>query len=426
MNPEALAAIAIFILGFGLISRRLEKTIITPPMAYVCFGLVISSSALGLIQGVKITNETIKVLAEITLAVLLFTDASRIKLKLLRREYNLPLQLLGIGLPIAIVLGTILGLLLFPELNLWSAAVLATILSPTDAALGQAVVNSFLVPAKIRQAINIESGLNDGICLPILLLFVSLATTGEQSNDATYWLTFTSQQIFWGILLGIGIGYFGSKLIASSLQRQWITHSFEELAILGLPILAYSSAEIFGGNGFIAAFSGGLTLGSIATKSILRCLHEFGEAEGQLLTLVSFLLFGAVMVIPSLVEANWQMYLYAIASLTIIRILAVAIATSNLKLQLDSSLFIGWFGPKGIASIVYGLLILEKEDLANSQLIFGTMVITVFISVFAHGLTAFPGVYWYARRIDRKQDIHHAMPEMNPVNELPVRLPWRD
>ena len=425
MNKEALAAVSIFVLALGLISRRLEKSIITPPMAYVSFGLLISSSFLGLIEGVEVNNEIIQIVAEITLAVLLFTDASRIKLKLLRQEYNLPLRLLGIGLPISIILGTLLARFLFPELDVWSAAILATILAPTDAALGQAVVNSSLVPPTIRQAINIESGLNDGICLPILLLFVSLATKGEQSNNATFWLTFTSKQILFGTLVGVGVGYCGSQLILRSLQRKWMTDSFEDLAVLGLSILAYSSAEIIGGNGFIATFVAGLTLGFVSSKSILKCLQEFGEAEGQLLTLFSFLLFGAVMVIPSLAQVTWQIWVYAIASLLLTRTIAVGIATKNLQLQLDSILFIGWFGPRGIASIVYGLLIFEKESLVGKEIIFTTMIITVFISVFVHGFTAFPGVNWYANRISDKKDTGDLMPEMNPVAELPVRLPWK-
>ena len=425
MNHEALAAIALFILIFGLISRRLEKSIITPPMAYVIFGLLISSSALGIIEEVKITNELIKVLTEITLAILLFTDASRVKLQELRQEYKLPLRLLSIGLPITILLGTVLAWCLFStQINIWEAAALSTILAPTDAALGQAVVNSSLVPAAIRQAINVESGLNDGICLPILLLFFSLAEeTGN--SDAAYWLRFAGQQIIFGTIIGIIVGYLGIKLISQSLKQEWMTESFEDLAVIGLSILAYTCAEIVGGNGFIAAFSAGLTLGFIGKKSVLNRQQEFAEAEGQLLTLISFLLFGAVMVVPSINDATWQMWLYAIGSLTVARIIGVAIAFSGLKLQLDSILFVGWFGPRGIASIIYGLLIIEESGLQGGQLMFTTMVITVLLSIFAHGITAFPGSIWYANHIADKKHMHDRMPEMNPVSELPVRLPWR-
>ncbi len=169
---------------------------------------------------------------------------------------------------------------------------------------GQAVVNSSRIPVSIRQAFNVESGLNDGICLPILLLFISLAGESEQVNTATYWLTFSSKQILFGAIIGIVLSYFGSKLISKSIRRKWMNDSFEDLSVLGLSILAYTCAELIGGNGFIAAFCAGLTLGSIAKKSVLQKLYEFGEAEGQLLTLISFLLYGAVMVFPTLSETT--------------------------------------------------------------------------------------------------------------------------
>ena len=426
MNTEALVAIALFVLIFGAISGRLEKSVITPPMAYVVYGLLISSAALGLIQSVNITNEVIKVLAEITLALVLFTDASRIQLKLLRQEYNLPLRLLGLGLPITIVLGTLLALLLFPSLSIWDAAVLATILTPTDAALGQAVVNSPRVPAYIRQAINVESGLNDGICLPVLLLFVALAEESERATDASYWLTFSGKQIVFGTVIGVAVGYFGSKLIIKSLRRKWMNDSFEDLSVLGLSILAYAGADTIGGNGFIAAFCAGLTLGNIAPKSTRQKLYDFGEAEGQLLTLISFLLYGAVMIVPSLSQATWQMWLYAVGSLTLARMLGVAISTIGSNLQPISVLFIGWFGPRGIASIIYGLVIVEEDNLPTSDLIFTTMAITVLISIFAHGLSAVPGANWYAKRMDDKQDTQESMPENKSVPEMAVRLPWRE
>lgn len=426
MNTEALVAIALFVLVFGSISRRLEKSVITPPMAYVVYGLLISSAALGLIQSVNITNEVIKVLAEITLALVLFTDASRIQLKLLRQEYNLPLRLLGLGLPITIVLGTLLALLLFPSLNIWDAAALATILTPTDAALGQAVVNSPRVPAYIRQAINVESGLNDGICLPVLLLFVALAKESERATDTSYWLTFSGKQVVFGTAIGVAVGYFGSKLIIKSLRRKWMNDSFEDLSVLGLSILAYAGADTIGGNGFIAAFCAGFTLGNIAPKSTRQKLYDFGEAEAQLLTLISFLLYGAVMILPSLSQATWQMWLYAIGSLTLTRMLGVAISTIDSNLQPISVLFIGWFGPRGIASIIYGLVIVEEDNLPSSDLIFTTMAITVLISIFAHGLSAVPGANWYAKGMDDKQDTQESMPENKPIPEMAVRLPWRE
>lgn len=215
------------------------------------------------------------------------------------------------------------------------------------------------------------------------------------------------------------------KLIITSLKRKWMNESFEDLSVLGLSILAYALAQIVGGNGFIAAFSAGLTLGNTASQSTRQKLYDFGEAEGQLLTLISFLLYGAVTIVPSLSQSTWQMWLYAIGSLTVARMLGVAIATIGSSLQPISVLFIGWFGPRGIASIIYGLVIVEEDNLSSSDLIFTTMVITVLISIFAHGLTAVPGANWYGKRMDDKQNTQDQMPENKPVREMATRLPWR-
>ena len=424
MNSEFLAAIALFILIFGAFSRRLEKTVITSPMAYVIYGLLISSAALGLTDGLGISNEIIQIVAESALAIVLFTDASRIQFNRLEAGYKLPLRLLSLGLPITIALGTGIALLLFPSLNVWEAAALSTILAPTDAALGQAVVNSPKVPSFIRQSINVESGLNDGICLPFLLLFLALAEESKTATDITYWLTFSAKQVVFGALVGVAIGYLGSKLISKSLERKWMTESFEDLSVLGLTFLAYTGADMVSGNGFIAAFCAGLVSGNITTDAVRQKLYDFGEAEGQLLTLVTFLLFGAVMVMPALGESSWQMWVYAIASLTIIRMVGVALSTMGAKLQPVSVLFIGWFGPRGIASVVYGLSILDEENLSGGGIIFNTMAVTVLLSIFAHGLTAYPGANWYGQTMSNKAD-SVPLREMKPVSELPVRLPWK-
>jgi NhaP-type Na+/H+ or K+/H+ antiporter len=366
-------------------------------------------------------SEGIRLLAELTLILVLFTDASRINLKRLEREFTLPLRLLAIALPIIILLGTLFGELLFSErLNLWEATVLATILAPTDAALSQAVVNSPRVPVCIRQSINVETGLNDGICLPILLIFFSLAGMSDQPQNATFWLIFTAQQIILGPFVGIAIGYIAGWLVTQSVNRQLINDAFENLSVIGISVLAYASAELIGGNGLIASFCAGLTVGNTAT-SICQCLHEFGEAEGQLLILLIFLLFGATMVFPTLEKLDWQIILYAIASLTVVRSLGVSISVFGLKLQWKTILFISWFGPRGVASVLYGLLLLDQAAIVGRELIFSVMVITVLLSVFAHGLSAFPAANWYGAQMEKASE---DMPEMKLVDDLPVRLPW--
>ncbi len=422
MSTETLAIIAFFILGFGLISGYLEKTIITPPMVFVTFGLFLSPQGLEMIN-LNADSEGIRLIAELTLILVLFTDASRINLQRLEREFSLPLRLLGIALPVIISLGTLLGAILFSkQLNIWEAAVLATILAPTDAALGQAVVNSRRVPICIRQTINVESGLNDGICLPILLIFFSLASMNNSGEKVSFWLTFSLEQILLGPSIGIAIGYIGGWLVAASVERRLINHAFENLSVIGISVLAYASAELIGGNGFIAAFCAGLTVGNTA-PSICKCLYEFGEAEGQLLILIIFLLFGATMVVPTLKTLNSEMILYAVISLTLVRFVGVSISIFGLNLQWSTKAFLGWFGPRGVASVLYGLLLLEEQAIVERELIFSVVVVTVLMSVFAHGLTAFPAANWYGRHMEK---VSEDIPEMKIVHDLPVRLPWLD
>ena len=413
-----IVVVATFILGFGLISGRLQKTVITPPMMFVLFGLLIGPTLFGVMDA-EIENDVINFIAEITLIVILFTDASRIDLKLLRREHDIPIRLLAIGLPLTMVAGALVGALLFDALTFWEAVVLAIILAPTDAALGQAVVSSPQVPVRIRQALNVESGLNDGIALPVLLFFISLAGSAENIGQG-YWLQFAAAQIILGPIVGVAVAYAGGWLVAWAEAREWDDEAFQKLVALGLALLAFALAELIGGNGFIAAFCAGVTLGNLFSHVCSR-LYEFIEAEGQLLTLVTFMIYGGVMVTPALEQLSWQILLYAILSLTVIRLIPVALSLSGMGLQLKTVLFLGWFGPRGIASIIYGLIILEEITLRGREPIFNVMVVTVLLSVFAHGLTAVPAANAYGAHAESMRD-EPEIPEMKPVSEMPARV----
>ena len=421
MTIETLAAIATFVLLFGIISRRIEHSIVTPPMAFVALGILLGPQLLGLVT-VDPDSAPVRLLAELTLVLVLFTDASRIDLKLLFRERELPLRLLSVGLALNVVLGTLAALVLFGgQLTPWEAAVLATILAPTDAALGQATMTDPRVPVCIRQTLNVESGLNDGLCLPVLLIFLSLASLQASTEPPAFWLALTGKQLLLGPVVGVAVGYVGGFAIARSIRWQWSTQQFQDLAVLSLPILAFALAEAIGGNGFLAAFCAGLTLGNTAHE-LCQCVHEFGEAEGQLLVLLAFAIYGAVMVFPALADWQWQIGAYAVFSLTIARSAGVAASVWGEGLRWETISFLGWFGPRGIASILYGLLMLERGNLASSELIFHIMAVTVLLSVFTHGLTALPGTRWYAHRMASAKG---SAPELTEVREMPVRLPWR-
>jgi NhaP-type Na+/H+ or K+/H+ antiporter len=330
-----------------------------------------------------------------------------------------PVRLLVIGLPLTIIVGTLVAAGLFAGLSFWEGAVLAAILAPTDAALGQAVVSSRLVPVRIRQALNVESGVNDGVVLPLLLILLAVAGTAEHTESVGYWVRFTALQITLGPLVGIGVGYVGGKLVELASRTGWMNHAFQQIAALGLALLAFAAAELVGGNGFIAAFVAGLVVGNFV-RSICGCLFEFGEAEGELLTYFVFGIFGAVMVPRAMAGITAQGWLYAGLSLTVIRMVPVALSLVGSRLRPGTVLFLGWFGPRGLASILFALLMLEEFPLTGSSTIVDVVVATVLLSVFAHGITAVPWANLYARHMDKMKD-EPQMPEHMPVEEMPTR-----
>ena len=394
------ALLAAIVLAFAMVSKRLAGTILTPPMVFVTLGVTIGPAALGLLH-VEVADGALHVLAELTLVLVLFGDATRIDLGALRRELGLPVRLLGIGLPLSVVVGAGLAKLLLPELGWWEAATLGAVLAPTDAALGQAVVSSPAVPLRIRQALNVESGLNDGIALPFVLIFVSLASMGHgEMRTAQEWAMYAALQVTLGPLVGFAVAWAGGRLIQHAGQAGFIDESFERLAGLALALLCFAAAELAGGNGFIAAFVGGVTLGN-TQRDRCKWMLAFLEAEGQLLMLLVFLGFGVSLVGPALETATAAMFGYAILSLTVVRMLPVSVSLVGAGLRLPSHLFLGWFGPRGLASILYGILLLSEASAPHQESIFQVVVLTALLSVFAHGATAAPGAALYGRLTER-------------------------
>ncbi|MEM7050979.1 MAG: cation:proton antiporter [Acidobacteriota bacterium] len=388
--------IAAGILGFGLISRRLEGTPITPPMVFVAFGYLISREGLGFVTFPH-EESLIHTLAEVTLVMVLFTDASRIDLNRLLHEKSLPTRLLLVGMPLTILAGTLVAWQLF-GMSIWEGALLATVLAPTDAALGQAVVSSKKVPERLRQTLNVESGLNDGIALPVVLIFLSIACATAEVRTVEYWVRFAALQVTLGPAVGIAVGWLGGKLIDRAAGSGWMSPSFHRLSGLGIALLAFAGAELVHGNGFIAAFCAGATLGNSA-RSIAK-IEEFAETESELLTLLVFLVFGGAMLPAALHHVNGLTVLYAVLSLTVIRMLPVALSLLGSGLERWKVLFLGWFGPRGIASILFALLVIEGVGAGEHDGLLPIISITVLLSVIAHGLTAGPWASWIGRSAD--------------------------
>ena len=414
----AVVAVLVCILAAAAISQRIQGTVITLPMVYTAMGLLLSGRALGIIE-LDLDSELIRIIAEVTLIMVLATDASRIDVRMLIKDHSLPQRLLAIGLPLMMFTGTLVAAMLFAELTFWEAAVLAIILTPTDASLGQAVVSNPRVPVRIRQTLNVESGLNDGIAMPFLLLALSLAAAEQDPLGPSYWLGLALTQIAFGILAGLIVGFLGGRFIEWGQRSGWMSKAFQKISVLTLALLAYGIAELLGGNGFIAAFVMGMTAANTTKKEDTEVLYEYSEVEVQGLMMLTFMIvFGLVMLPLALDQFDGAMLLYAVLSLAVIRLLAVGISLIRTKVKPVTTGFLGWFGPRGIASILYIFTVLE-EDLAGESLIYNIVMLTVLISIFAHGMTAAPGARWYAKRVEGVVESEGT--EMQEVPEMPVR-----
>lgn len=385
----------IILLVVAIFSRLIGKLPVSFQMIFILAGMFMGWQVTGYVDVTEPPYSTIIFLiAEIALVLVLFSDASRVGLKAL--ENNLSTRLLLIGLPITIIFGVIVATLLFPGIPWWVAGMIGAALAPTDAALGQIVVQNRKVPERIRRTIEIESGLNDGGSVPFLLVFIAIGLAAEVFEPMGYFVQVAFEQIIYGVLVGLGVGIIGGLLVLKARDMKWITPDFQRIAFLALALLTFLIADEIGGSGFIAAFIGGLTLGYIV-KDAGKILIDFSETEGQLLNLTVFFLLGIV-VVPLLFNVTWQIIFYALLSLTVIRMLPVAISLIGAKLNYNSVLFIGWFGPRGLASIVLALLALEQLQIFQGDTTFITVVfVTVLLSVFAHGFTAAPLSNIYAR-----------------------------
>ncbi|HKJ51273.1 MAG TPA: cation:proton antiporter [Gammaproteobacteria bacterium] len=393
----ALIFAAAMIFVYGLFSRAADRSLLTAPMFFVAIGTLAGPAGLNLFQ-IKTDLDAVHVLTEVTLVLVLFVDASTINLKKLLAERTIPLRLLLIGLPLTMLLGTLLAWPLYPGVDIWLLLLMALILSPTDAALGQAVILSKEVPERVRRWISVESGLNDGIALPPIFACIAVLSPGTSAAD-THWSLFLLQQILLGGIVGGAVGWIGGYLVSHASARDWMNHSFQQLVSGSLAVLCFALAETLHGNGFIAAFAGGLMLGADIHSTRLReRIQEFGEAFGQQLVLFVFLIFAMAMVPVSMPYWDLTAWIYALLSLSVIRLLPVAISLFGSRLDLATVLFIGWFGPRGIASVLYLLLIVHHLGFDGYERILSVIVLTVLLSVFLHGATAVPLSRRYAAR----------------------------
>ena len=327
-------------MGYTLVASKLDRWWITGPMVFVAAGTILGPGGLDVLP-VSLTNETVVTITELTLALLLFSDASTVRLGDVEGDAGLPRRLLFIGLPLTVLAGALLAYLVFPKVGWAAAALVAAILAPTDAALGLAVVTNKAVPVRIRRALNVESGLNDGIATPLVTLFIAAAAAEESISNKSWGLE-ALKQIGLAIVAAVVVGYIGGKLLAFANDRGWTSGVSEQIAILALALLAYEGAVAIGGNGFIAGFAGGILFGA-ATRGRLAKPVQFTETLGLSASFLVWSIFGALFVGGLLTrDLSVQPIVYAILSLTVIRMVPVAIALIGTHLRPATVAFMGW------------------------------------------------------------------------------------
>jgi NhaP-type Na+/H+ or K+/H+ antiporter len=411
----SLAIVALALLGVAAVSRRLQGTPVTPAMVLVAVGVLVGPQVLDEVD-LESSSATVRALAEATLALVLFCDASRVDLRKLRRAAGLPLGLLGIGLPLTIALGAVAAAAIFGQLTVEEALILGVVLAPTDAALGQAVVTHPRVPPRIRQALNVESGLNDGICVPLLFAAVAVADVESEISDGRTTATLLFEEIGFGIVGGVVGGLVVSAIVIHAGRRNLIDDGWRQVIPAAGAALAYGTASALGGSGFIAAYVAGMTF-RLALRRDPGEINELTEHVGSVLNGITFVLFGAILLGPALGELSWDLVVYAVLSLTVVRMLPVAAAMLVTHARAPTLGFVGWFGPRGLASIVFAVIVIEESNLSHEHLLVLAVYATVGLSVFALGLTAAPLADRYARWYER-----HPREQAPPMESVAVEV----
>jgi sodium/hydrogen antiporter len=408
----ALITIAVILILYGAVSKPLDARGITSAMIFTAAGLAVGTSALKLVN-IHLESHAAERFCELALVFLLFSDSTRIDLAGLRRHLGWPSRLLLIGLPLTLLAGLGAGLLVFPGLALASAFVLSTMVCSTDAALGQRVVSDKSVPARVRQALDVESGLNDGLAVPFFLVAVDLSLAQLSGGITAAVVRNMAEQIGWGLAAGIGAGALAGLVLRAADDRGWLEGQWRQILPLLAALLAYLAALKLGGSGFIAAFTGGMTFGYVSRRHGLR-VTSLNEDVGGILAGATWVGFGALAVGVLLPHVTWQIVAYAALSLTLIRMVPVAIAMLGTGARLPTVAFMGWFGPRGLASIVFALIAFDK-GIPDRQMLFTTVMMIILLSVFLHGLSSVPLVAAYSRWYAAHVTEHPSASEEKPT-----------
>lgn len=417
MTYLVLAALLIAVLVFAALSKRAEMSVVTMPIVFTGLGWLTWLAGAELIGGEE-GREVLHLFAELTLILLLFADATRVRIGELLGNAGIPARMLLIGMPLTLTLGTALAMWVSPN-QPWALALLvAAILTPTDAALGQAVVSDKAIPQRLRQGVLVESGLNDGLALPAVLIaaVAAVGQAGGMADESTTDLVASGlMQVALGPFAGVAVGWAAAALLDFAVRKGFATEAYQGIFFLAAAFLCFVAAEAIGGNGLIAAFVGGLTFGNRLSSSN-HFVSEFMETEGQLFTMATFFIFGAVLAPIGWEHATWRTVVLALGFLTAVRVVPIVLSLTATGLRFREKLFLGWFGPRGLASILFALLVLESYPVPGADELLACVTLTVLLSILLHGVSAHPVAARFAKAC-RAGASETAMGNDQPIKE---------
>ncbi len=386
--------LAVLVLGYAVVSERVNRSFIAPALIFLLLGMGLGPFGLGVLEAGAGT-EGYTVLAQLALTMILFNQAAKLRLDRIRLHGPVTLRLLIVGIPLTVLLGALTATVLLPVLPWWEAVCVAAIVAPTEAALIEALLEDRRIPERVRHALSVESGFYDGFALAILLTALALASEHTEnagpSNVNWVWFMFSTE--FASLLAGGAVGLLGGLVVAWSRRHEWMSDTWAQLATLALAFVCFELGERIEASGFVAAFTGGLAFSFITRRRTEEDIPtQVSDATAQLLELLVFAMFGAFAVIDGWLRADWRVVLFAVLALFVVRIAVVLIALARTDLPMSDRWFIGWFGPRGIGTVVLGLLVVNRGEIQNTELISTVVVVTVTLSLLLHSLTVAPGI----------------------------------
>jgi len=392
VSTDTAFVLTILVLCYAVVSGLVKKWFIAPALIFASFGIVFGPYGFGLIEGATDTAN-FTVVAQLALTVILFNQAAELNLVAVIRRRGITFRLLVIGIPLALGLGTLTAVLVLPVMPLWEAVCLAAIVAPTEVALIDALLEDRRIPERIRHALSTESGFYDGFALAAMLAALALASDATQP-DVGRWGAFLFRTEVVSLLVGVAIGGVGGWIIAESSRRGWMSDTWGQLSTLAIALVCFATGERLHGSGFVAAFAGGLAFAFTARRVGSRPDTGVSDAAGQLLELMVFAMFGGYAVIVGWRDADWRVVLFAVLALFAVRLVAVSIALIRSDISTRERVFIGWFGPRGIGTLVLGLLMVERGEMQQVPLITQVVAVTVTLSLIVHSATTWAGIRW--------------------------------